>query len=73
MTTKLFPLPSGTLIPVPVCEVCGEVPDDPEPVVTRKIASVYYHFYTCNQHWSQVRRIGQKFKVKPGQQREQAQ
>src|SRR5258708_5830937 len=39
-----MPLTDGTLVPVPVCAVCGEVPDDPEPSVTRKIDGVYYHF-----------------------------
>ncbi len=62
MTTKQMPLADGTLVPVPVCEVCGEVPDDPEPAVTRKIDGVYYHFYACEPHWRQVERIGKQFK-----------
>jgi hypothetical protein len=62
MTTKLLPLSSGTLVPVPVCEVCGEVPNDPEPAITRKINEEYYHFYACDPHVRQARRIGKKFK-----------
>ena len=67
MSVKMLPLASGTLVPVPVCEVCSEIADEPEPVSTRTINQISYRFYTCEKHWRQVKRIARSFTASQAQ------